>query len=110
MSAMGACHPAGCGGHCSGRLGQQLLGDRHRESPPARSVDGITASGRSMTLVITAIFPTVVLQASDRRVTYLQGGRTISADNERNKAVLYCNRVAFSYTGAAEIFGVPTDE
>ena len=60
-----------------------------------------------MTLVLSLATPGFVVQVSDRLVTYVATGQTKNAN--ANKMVLFCNRVAFGYTGRAEIDGVATD-
>ena len=61
-----------------------------------------------MTLVLSCITPNVVYQVSDRRLTRL-GTPTTIVDDEANKAVVVNGRVAFGYTGLAEIAGQKTD-
>lgn len=56
-----------------------------------------------MTLVLSALTRDAVLQASDRRLVWIQDGAVIDKDDMANKAVLYCGRVAFSYTGVADM-------
>ena len=64
-----------------------------------------------MTLVLGCITPNFAIQVSDRRLTWLDASRrgTI-ADDGRNKVVLFCNRIAFGYTGLAQIGTAHTDE
>jgi hypothetical protein len=57
-----------------------------------------------MTVVITVLTEDRVMQASDRRLVWLEPDGTIRRhDDSRNKAVLYANRLVFAYTGLAEI-------
>lgn len=63
-----------------------------------------------MTLILSLVTPSVVVQLSDRRVSFLRGGRVEARDDLTNKAVVYCGRVAFSYTGVAEVRGQRTDK
>jgi hypothetical protein len=57
-----------------------------------------------MTLIISVITHGGVLQASDRRLVWLQAdGSTRLRDDDRNKAVLYGSRIVFAYTGLAEL-------
>ncbi|HVD40306.1 MAG TPA: hypothetical protein VNC16_04810 [Solirubrobacterales bacterium] len=52
------------------------------------------------------------IQVSDRRLVWLDQGKIVRKDDERNKAVVWCNRLAFAYTGLAELGPrrEPTDE
>jgi hypothetical protein len=56
-----------------------------------------------LTLVISAICDPWVVQVSDRRLVWLEGDVIRRRDDERNKAVLWCSRLAFAYTGLAEL-------
>lgn len=47
--------------------------------------------------------PQLVLQASDRRLVWFRNGEIERRDDEKNKAVLWCRRLAFAYTGLAEL-------
>ena len=58
-----------------------------------------------MTLILNAVVGDYIVQVSDRRLT--KNGKL--EDDETNKAVLFCNRFCFSYTGLAHIGMVPTD-
>src|SRR5262249_205713 len=54
--------------------------------------------GCEVTLVLSALTKNVVLQASDRRLVWIHDGAVTDKDDMANKAVLYCGRLAFSYT------------
>lgn len=56
-----------------------------------------------MTLISTLLSNNVVLQISDRRVTWLQNGVAQNVDDRRNKAILYGSRFVVSYTGIANL-------
>ena len=57
-----------------------------------------------MTFVLSCVTPEYVYQVSDRRLTWLNGAqRGHVVDDERNKSVLVDGRIAFAYTGLAEI-------
>jgi hypothetical protein len=57
-----------------------------------------------MTLVLSLITESWAIQVSDRRLVWLDAaGGIVRRDDERNKAVVWCNRVAFAYTGLAEL-------
>ena len=57
-----------------------------------------------MTLVLSLITESWAIQVSDRRLVWLDpANRIIRKDDERNKAVVWCNRLAFAYTGLAEL-------
>jgi hypothetical protein len=57
-----------------------------------------------MTLVLSLISESWAIQVSDRRLVYLGSrGEVVRKEDERNKAVLWCNRLAFAYTGLAEL-------
>jgi hypothetical protein len=60
-----------------------------------------------MTLVLSCATPEYIVQVSDRHLTWPNGQL---ADDNTNKVVLFCRRVAFAYTGLAEIDGEKTDE
>ena len=63
-----------------------------------------------MTLILNCVTPDIVLQASDRRLTWLRGpNKGTVADDESNKAILIDGRVAFGYTGLAEVNSERTD-
>ena len=65
-----------------------------------------------MTLVLNLITESWAIQVSDRRLVWLDRGKIVRKDDERNKAVMWCNRLAFAYTGLAELGPMrePTDE
>lgn len=57
-----------------------------------------------MTLVLSLITESWAIQVSDRRLVWLRPrGKILRKDDERNKAVLWCNRLSFSYTGLAQL-------
>jgi hypothetical protein len=56
-----------------------------------------------MTLVVSLISADHVIQVSDRRLVWLRGRQIVDEDDNRNKAVIWCNRLAFAYTGFAEL-------
>jgi hypothetical protein len=56
-----------------------------------------------MTLVISLITREHVVQVSDRKLVWLRGRQIVEEDDHRNKAVVWCNRLAFAYTGFAEL-------
>ncbi len=60
-----------------------------------------------MTLILSCITEHFVVQVSDRCLSDLRTGRAI--EQEANKAVFLSNRVAFAFTGLAEIEGKPAD-
>lgn len=49
-----------------------------------------------MTLLLTCVTPRFVVQASDRRLTFLNG---TSAEEIANKATMLCRQATFAYTG-----------
>lgn len=51
-----------------------------------------------MTLILTALSHNYIVQAADRRLTYPDGSLY---DDDTNKAIFYCGRVAVAYTGLA---------
>jgi hypothetical protein len=62
-----------------------------------------------MTLILSCATAKYVVQVSDRRLTWTRGpnaGRV--ADDRSNKAVVFCDRMSFAYTGLAEIGGIKT--
>ena len=58
-----------------------------------------------MTLIINCATHEYAVQVSDRRLT--KGGKVV--EDDANKIVLFCGRMAFSYTGLAEIGKEKTD-
>lgn len=57
-----------------------------------------------MTLVVGLLSPNYVIQVSDRQLVTLEGdGSVRQREGEFNKAVLYCNVMAFAYCGLAEM-------
>jgi hypothetical protein len=57
-----------------------------------------------MTLVLSLITEAWAIQVSDRRLVWLgRDNRVVRKDDQRNKAVVWCNRLAFAYTGLAEL-------
>jgi hypothetical protein len=57
-----------------------------------------------VTLVLSLITESWAIQVSDRRLVWLGPNRQIvRKDDERNKAIVWCNRLAFAYTGLAEL-------
>jgi hypothetical protein len=57
-----------------------------------------------MTLVLSLITVSWAIQVSDRKLVWLdQNNAIVRKDDHRNKAVLWCNRLAFAYTGLAEL-------
>ena len=55
--------------------------------------------------------PSHVVQVSDRRLTWLTGPNAGQvAPDDRNKALVVCNRLVIAYTGLAEVAGNQTDE
>ncbi|HWM62754.1 MAG TPA: hypothetical protein VNP96_02045 [Solirubrobacterales bacterium] len=57
-----------------------------------------------MTLVLNLISESWAIQVSDRRLVWLgRDNKIVRKDDERNKAVMWCNRLAFAYTGLAEL-------
>ena len=57
-----------------------------------------------MTLVLSLITESWAVQVSDRKLVWLgPNNEIVRKDDERNKAVVWCNRLAFAYTGLAEI-------
>jgi hypothetical protein len=59
-----------------------------------------------MTLIISAVIGDYAVQVSDRRLTY-SDGRIF--DDEANKAVVFCGRVVFAYTGLGYLGRQRTD-
>jgi len=60
-----------------------------------------------LTLILSLASQDFVIQVADRRLTNKVGGRTSQDDN---KVVLFCNQMAFAYTGLAEIGNTKTDK
>jgi hypothetical protein len=57
-----------------------------------------------MTLVLSLITESWAIQVSDRKLVWLgPNDEIVRRDDERNKAVVWCNRLAFAYTGLAEL-------
>lgn len=60
-----------------------------------------------MTLILTCLTDEHIVQVADRRLTMPDG---TLYDDDTNKAVFYCGRVAVAYTGLAFMEGKPTAE
>ncbi len=60
-----------------------------------------------MTLILTCLTYEHIVQVADRRLTLPAG---TLYDDDTNKAVFYCGRVAIAYTGLAQMEGKPTAE
>jgi hypothetical protein len=56
-----------------------------------------------LTLIISVLTPQWAIQVSDRRLVRIREGAAVRADDERNKAVTWCGRLAFAYAGLAEL-------
>lgn len=57
-----------------------------------------------MTMVISVLTHHGIVQASDRRLTWVgPNGAAHPGEDNRNKAVLFSNRIVFAYTGIADI-------
>jgi hypothetical protein len=57
-----------------------------------------------MTLVLNVLTHHEVVQVSDRRFSYIAADGTVTRqDDEKNKSVLFCGRLVFSFTGLGEI-------
>jgi len=54
-----------------------------------------------VTVIISVIAQDLVFQVSDRRLSRTLGGKVIPEPKPANKAVLFCNRAVFGYTGYA---------
>jgi hypothetical protein len=63
-----------------------------------------------MTLILACATHDYVVQVSDRRLIWLVDNQVMDQDDYANKVVLFCRRMAFAYTGLAEINGKKTDE
>lgn len=63
--------------------------------------------GKRVTLILNVATPDHIFQVGDRRLTRLSDGSLI--DDDTNKAVFFCGRLAISYTGLAQIDGTRTD-
>lgn len=66
-----------------------------------------STSSRAVTLILTCVTRDYVVQASDRRLTFLNGD---TKEVEENKAVLLCSFATFAYTGLAQLGNLSTDE
>jgi hypothetical protein len=62
--------------------------------------DAAVARQQTMTLVLSCVTPDFVVQASDRRLTRSDGRL---ADDEANKATVFCGHWMIAYTGLAEL-------
>lgn len=60
-----------------------------------------------MTLILTFLANEYIVQIADRRLTWPNGSLY---DDDTNKAVFFCSRVAVAYTGLAQLEGKPTAE
>jgi hypothetical protein len=57
----------------------------------------------TVTLVLNLLTRSHVIQVSDRRLVWFRGGEIQRSDDEQNKAVMWAGRLAFAYTGLAEL-------
>lgn len=63
-----------------------------------------------MTLILSLVADSVVVQVSDRRVSLVQPDDSLlPRDDITNKAVLFCSRSLLAFTGFAELEGLRTD-
>src|SRR5262245_35518192 len=62
-----------------------------------------------MTLIFSLLTNTHIVQVSDRKLTWKRGSRYELCDDETNKAVVWCNRAVFSYTGISKVGQERTD-
>lgn len=63
-----------------------------------------------MTSILSIATPYFVAQVADRRLTFVDGtGNARLVDDNANKLTLFCNRMAFGYTGLAHIGRQRTD-
>lgn len=63
-----------------------------------------------MTLIVTVVTPSVIFQVSDRRVSWLYPDGSLRwRDDATNKAVLFDNRMLFTFTGFSELESEKTD-
>ncbi len=64
-----------------------------------------------MTLILTYLNQSHVVQVSDRRIRWeVRPGRYLQHEEQRNKAIVWCNRMVFGFSGIAEINGERADE
>ncbi len=65
----------------------------------------------AVTMILSLITHTHVVQVSDRRLTQLLAdGSTAPYDDETNKATFFCDRAIFGYTGTAFVNGEKADQ
>ena len=63
-----------------------------------------------MTLILSIATHEYLVQVSDRQLTWLtSSGADRLADDDSNKIVLFCGRMAFGYTGLAKLENMKTD-
>ena len=62
-----------------------------------------------MTLILAYISPEFVALASDRRITWTQGGKVLRREDTENKQIFLCGHFLMGYTGLARLEGVPTE-
>jgi hypothetical protein len=81
-----------------------VAGLRHAQSYELVSTDRWPTVDR-MTLVLNVLTPECVIQVSDRRLVKQTTGaeRAVLHDDEANKAVLWRGRLAFAYSGLADL-------
>ena len=73
--------------------------------PGSESIEALGGDNGVVTLILSALTPTYVLQVCDRRLTNATTGKPV--DDEATKAVLWNNHMAFGYTGLAELMRPP---
>jgi hypothetical protein len=67
----------------------------------------LRARGLLLTLILSCLTRDYVVQVSDRRVVAIDGSWQ---EDHANKAIFFCGHSCFSYTGIAQLEGLPTDE
>lgn len=62
-----------------------------------------------MTLIVSLLTHDLALQVSDRRYSYVgPDGKVVKREDDHNKAVLLCGRIAIGFTGLGELNGMHT--
>src|SRR5438105_4175654 len=69
---------------------------------------GVDRERHEVTLILSLATPELVIQVSDRMVIDSSSGQV--SNSNANKLVLFGNRMAFGYSGLAQLEGLDTDK
>src|SRR5712691_4743514 len=73
-------------------------GPKSKQSLPAPRKRGL-----NMTMILTCLTKDFIVQASDRRLSIVDGNNVRPREDHSNKALIYSNCFVFAYTGLAKL-------